>query len=133
MFPGYVRSLEDALAYLDDWARAMGGVRVNGITTEETLAGTTRIRRFDVELTGSRVLTVSMTVNPDLTPITYRFNLATSGVFTWRLDMHPGHEAEHGGPSHLHVGPSQNYRIAHGVVGLADVADRVHRTMRGEL
>lgn len=133
MFPGYIRSLDDALAHLDDWARAMGGQRVNGIATEEARSGATLIRAFDIEFAGARVLTVSMTLRADLTPITYRFNLTTGGALSWRLDMHPGHEVEHGGPSHLHVGPSQNYRIAHPPVALVDVADRVHRTLKDEL
>lgn len=133
MFPGYIRSLDDAVAHLDDWARAMGGHRVNGITTVETHGGGTQIRPFDVEFTGGRVLTVGITVDKRLAPVGYRFNLSTGGVLTWRLDLHPGHEAEHGGPSHLHVGPTQHYRIAHPPVSLFDVADRVHRTLRHEL
>lgn len=130
MFPGYIRSLDDAVAHLDDWARAMGGQRINGITTEDTRRGATAIRPFNIEFAGGRVLTVSMTVLADLAPVTYRFNLTTGGVLTWRLDLHQGHEAEHGGPSHLHIGPTQSYRIAHRPVALVDVADRVHRTFR---
>jgi hypothetical protein len=101
--------------------------------TEKTPVGTTQIHRFDIEFSGGHVRTVSMTLSPELTPMTYRFNLATGGVLTWRLELHPGHETEHGGPSHLHVGPSQNDRVANPAVGLVDVAERVHRTLRNEL
>lgn len=68
MFPGYIRSLDDALAHIDDWARAMGGQRVNGIDAVETQSGATALKPFDIEFVGGHVLTVSATLRADLSP-----------------------------------------------------------------
>lgn len=67
-----------------------------------------------------------------LEPTLYSFNLSNGATLVWRHDMHPGHEVAHGGPTHLHIGPAQDHRIPQTPVALADVADLVHRTLRGE-
>ena len=80
---------------------------------------------------GEAVLEVGFVLKHDLESTWYRFNLTVDGVFAWRLDQHPGHEAEHGGPWHVHQGPGQNVRIGYGPTSLTGVAHWLHETLNG--
>lgn len=130
MFPGFIRTREDAIAYLDDWIRALGGHRLGGIDATVGPDSILAVRPFAVELPNGHILTMGLVVDNELASRWYKFDLRKSGKFLWRLDLHPGHEAAHGSAAHLHMGPHENYRVASGEVSLADVADRIHDTLR---
>ena len=130
MFPGYVRSTADAVGYLDDWVRSMGGVRVSGINAVPVDGGGLLIDQFQVEFAGAYELTVSMVLTAGLSATRYSFNLQQADELVWRHDNHPGHEPQHGGPTHQHLGPSQNRRVSHMPVSLIEVAELIHQTLR---
>jgi hypothetical protein len=94
-----------------------------------------------ITLTGMRIdfgsvrtqLTVDMTLTVELEALAYNFDYRREGTLLWRADCHPGHEAEFGGPYHLHLGPSEHVRVASPPYSLQDVTDLVARTNRGLL
>jgi hypothetical protein len=68
-------------------------------------------------------------VDPELQADFYKFDLRrTNGKLLWREDNHEGHEAEHGGPHHLHIGPEENHRVAVAPRTLLEVAEKVVTT-----
>ncbi len=130
MFPAYVRTVVDAVAYIDDWARATGGSRISGIAQRRTTDGL-QLRQFEVEYGDGRVLSITLTLDGELAAVRYRFHLRRHGVLVWRLDKHPGHETEDGGPTHIHLSPLSKDRHPHAPVTFAEVADRLHQSAGG--
>lgn len=133
LFPGYIRTHDDALAHLDDWIASMGGQRVDGLDARR-FAGQLSIRAFHVEFVAhpGYILTASMRLASDLTPIRYRFDYRRGSDLIWRHDMHPGHEVEHGRTlCHLHIGPAENQRFpVTEPLTLVKIAQRVHATTK---
>lgn len=126
MFPAYVRNADDAIDYLVDWVDLLGGYILDGLDVQDLDGGGIAIESFHVELPDNRIMTVSLVVDGGLAPSLYKFDLrSTTGVFLWRLDMHPGHESEHGGLTHLHIGPTNNLRIGTPAATLTQVAERI--------
>ena len=130
MFPGYVRTVADAIAYIDDWARATGGSRISGIALRRVPGGL-QLRQFEIGYGDGRVLSITLTLDGELAAVRYRFHLQRNGAFVWRLDKHPGHEDELGGPTHVHLSPLPKDRYPHPPVTFAEVADRLHDSAGG--
>lgn len=63
MFPPYVRTLGEAIAYIDDWARATGGTRRSGIASQAVREGVV-LRQFEIEYPDGRELSISMGGDP---------------------------------------------------------------------
>lgn len=109
IFPPHIRTIDQALDFLPEWAEAFGGVLRDGLNIEE-----------------DAVLTVALSFNPSLQADFYKFDLRrTNGKLLWREDNHEGHEDEHGGPHHLHIGPEENHRVPVAPRTLLEVAEKV--------
>ena len=112
-----------------EWPQAMGGNLLGRPRTRITDRGSLDIRDFSVAFPSlATILSASFRVSPELNPIRYRFDYRRDDVLLWRADCHTGHEAEFGGPHHLHLGPTEHVRVASPAYSLQDIADLVIRT-----
>ena len=135
LFPAHVRTLDDAIAFLPRWAEMIGGELISGIETDELVGAggalsVVRVRPFRVLFHSSATeLTVRLVFSAELEPFGYSFDLRRdTGALLWRHDCHEGHEHEHGGPWHLHIGPDENHRVWSEPMTLASIADKVVAT-----
>lgn len=135
IFPPHIRTIDQALDFLPEWAEAFGGVLRDGLNVEEDVDADKRVLFADVDefhidfAHANTVLTVAMSFNGDLQADFYKFDLRrTNGRLLWREDNHEGHEDEHGGPHHLHIGPEDNHRVPAAPVTLLEVAEKVVTT-----
>ena len=136
IFPAHVRTVSAAVEYLPLWVETFGGTIVDGLdVTRVHEAGqpvAVRVERFHVAFETHRtVLTVGVTIRPDLTCAWYTFDLRRDdGRLLWRHDNHAGHEADHTGRlTHLHIGPDEDHRIpVDRPVALEDIAAKVVST-----
>lgn len=135
LFPAAVRTLDDAIAFLPRWAEMIGGELISGIETDELVdaggaVAVVRVRPIRVLFRSSATeLTVRLVFSADLEPLGYSFDLRRdNGALLWRHDCHEGHEHEHGGPWHLHIGPDESHRVSSEPMTLAAIADKVVAT-----
>jgi hypothetical protein len=106
-----------------------------GIDVEEDLDANKQVLFVDVSefhvdfAHAGTVLTVALSFDRKLEVDFYKFDLRrTSGKLLWREDNHEGHEREHGGPYHLHIGPEDDHRVPAAAVTLVDIAEKVVMT-----
>jgi hypothetical protein len=109
----------------------IGGELISGIETDELVGAggavaVVRVRPFRVLFPSSATeLTVRLVFSAELEPFGYSFDLRRdTGPLLWRHDCHEGHEQEHGGPWHLHIGPDESHRVWSEPMTLASIADR---------
>jgi hypothetical protein len=87
----------------------MGGTQRDGLDITELPEVGYVVESFHVEFESVGCeLTARFILDDQLRAAKYSFHYGTSsGELLWREDKHPGHEDEHGGPWHLHVGKSR--------------------------
>lgn len=130
VFPHHITTPAEAHDFLLEWAEQFGGELRDGIHLQRRRDGTRHVDDFHIAFpTVGTVLTVMMDFDDALVAYYYKFDLRRSdGTLLWREDNHPGHENEHGGPCHLHIGPQENHRVPSTAATLASVADKVAAT-----
>jgi len=121
VFPPHIRTTDQALDFLPEWAEAFGGVLRDGLDVEEDLDANEQVlfvdvSEFHIDFThAGTVLTVALSFDRKMEADFYKFDLRrASGKLLWREDNHEGHEHEHGGPYHLHIGPEDDHRVPAG-------------------
>ena len=133
-FPHHIRSLDDALYFLWSWAFSLGGSPIGIPSVVPGSYGALLIEGIRVVFAPFRTeLRARLALNLACEATSYRFDYRRDDALLWRADCHPGHEAEFGGPYHLHIGPSEHVRVASPPYSLHDIAELVARTNRGLL
>ena len=130
VFPPHIKTPRDAFDHLPVWAERFGGLVRDGVTMYERPMGILRVKEFHIDFPNvDTVLTVALSFDTGLNSVFYKFDLRHGdGTLLWREDCHEGHEHEHGGQCHLHIGPQENHRATAPPATLETVAHRVLAT-----
>lgn len=137
-FPHFIRTADEALGFVNDWAEQIAGLIVGDITAGafRTAAGDwVRLDPVRVDFPASgTTLRMRFTFRADdiNDVLSYSFDLRVTGrtgQLVHRWDKHPGHEREHGGPTHHHQHDDRGreIRIPGGPQSLARIAAGVAR------
>lgn len=131
-FPAWVDDLDDAAIELGRWLESLGGhidpepPRLRLLGEPESPLGLA-LDTLRVEWPwGGTVLTMRLTVDSTLRPVTYSFNFSSDDdpPLIWRFCRNRGHVDDVGSETHVHW-PHQPWIEAHDEVDLAFVQDRV--------
>jgi len=133
-FPHYIRTVDEALDFLVDWAEQIAGTITSDITViEHAGPGVIEVMPFRVVFPASGTrLTGAVIFSAEETNEVHKYNFdlrvtGRSGQLIQRWDNHPGHEHEHGGPTHRHQldDRGREVRVAEPARTLAQIAGEI--------
>jgi hypothetical protein len=139
VIPGHLRDLEDYWYWLESLLDRSGGYLQEGFLIVEPISMgddgeppwlTLDVPRQTLRFHDGSFLSFQLVVDVHLGSVEYSYHYARSvGELVWRHDKHPGHEAEHGGPTHRHLGDGR--RVFEDDVDLADVLEEILADQQG--
>lgn len=122
---------DDLVIEIGEFLDRLGGVQrqANQSVGVPVSGGAVCVSTLDVRLefpARSAFLTANIVIDGGGVVLRYSFDLRKEpNVLIRRWDFHEGHELEHGGPFHIHEGPSETNRVASTDLTL----DELHRAI----